>query len=174
MSSKNRKWSKDEDERLMNGIKAVYPEYWETVVKKYEQIRDFGKNDTKTTTAFITTTTAPTEDTSDSKKRRRPFGIKWKHVYEVVGTRTARQCEMRWNNHLDPFRIALDWTIEEEDRLYNLYQTFGEDWSAISKNYHARNVASLKHLWKTKHKQIEKRHQSRMFWSAAVDESLGY
>jgi myb proto-oncogene protein len=50
----------------------------------------------------------------------------WTRIAEKLNlSRTGKQCRERWQNHLRPNIKKGEWTVEEEDMIQNMYQTFG-------------------------------------------------
>jgi myb proto-oncogene protein len=54
----------------------------------------------------------------------------WTDIAEKVNDaldtdRSGKQCRERWQNHLRPNIKKGNWSIEEEEMILNMYQTFG-------------------------------------------------
>ena len=54
----------------------------------------------------------------------------------------------RYNNHLDPNLCRDSWTFEEEKRLYQLHDDYGNKWAVISHKlgqgrYHALKIEPI-------------------------------
>lgn len=58
----------------------------------------------------------------------------WTKISEFIGgTRTQAQCSQRWNRVINPQISRSGWTFEEEEKLLNLVEKFGDrKWSKIA------------------------------------------
>ncbi|KAG0269436.1 hypothetical protein DFQ27_003561 [Actinomortierella ambigua] len=57
----------------------------------------------------------------------------WHAVAARVPGRNAKQCMQKWQTDLDPQINRLPWTIEEDQRLVEAYQAYGNSWQQIAK-----------------------------------------
>lgn len=61
-------------------------------------------------------------------------GLKnWGKIAEKVPGRTSKQCRERWNHYLRPGVVKTPFSASEDKALKELYEIYGNQWSAISK-----------------------------------------
>jgi predicted RNA-binding protein len=68
---------------------------------------------------------------------------KWSVIAEHVPGRNGKQCRERYENHLKPTVKKGGWSEEEETKLQELHDKFGNRWSLISKHLPGRYVVWL-------------------------------
>lgn len=89
----------------------------------------------------------------------RKFGLdNWTVVADFVGNgRTRSQCSQRWFRGLNPALFKGPWTEEEEEKLANLVQEFGEkSWKRIAALFGNRSDVQCRY-----HFQQMQKHRSR-------------
>lgn len=74
---------------------------------------------------------------------------KWAMVAERLGTRTAKQCRERWNNHADPSINKDPFTDEENARILDMYRKFGSKWSEMARHLPGRPDNRIKNHYNT-------------------------
>lgn len=78
----------------------------------------------------------------------REHGAKnWRNLGIILPGRIGKQCRERWRNHLDPSINHSPWTQDEDSRLLELHQQFGNHWVQISKLMSNRSENSIKNRW---------------------------
>lgn len=75
-----------------------------------------------------------TESTWKAAKSLEGYEISWKHVSEMMTTRSSAQCRQRWVNYLDPRVCRKKWTLEEEQELICLFEKHGSKWAVIKEH----------------------------------------
>jgi hypothetical protein len=64
------------------------------------------------------------------------FGIlNWNLIAHKMQARNPRQCQERWNNHLNPSINTSEWTPQEDDLLLKKYEEIGSKWVRVSKYF---------------------------------------
>ena len=107
------KWSKQEDELLLNSVRQYGAKDWPKISTLV-----VGRNSVRLLLPKIPKTKHPND--------------------ERFITHTQKQCRDRWSNHLDP-RVKTDpWTSEEDDKIRDLHLQFGNHWSKIAKKLPGR------------------------------------
>jgi hypothetical protein len=71
----------------------------------------------------------------------------WTKLAKMLPGRIGKQCRERWMNHLNPDLCRDQWTDEEDARLINLHQEFGNKWSRIAEHMPGRADNMIKNRW---------------------------
>jgi hypothetical protein len=58
--------------------------------------------------------------------------------------RIGKQCRERWHNHLNPDIKKNRWTEEEDIKILELHQKYGNRWSEIARYLHGRTDNHIK------------------------------
>jgi len=74
-----------------------------------------------------------------------------------LNKRSAKQCRERWHNHLDP-EIRKDPIIDEEEKkVFQLHQKYGNKWAQIAGEMKGRTDNTIKnHFHSTLRRQLRK------------------
>jgi hypothetical protein len=80
---------------------------------------------------------------------------KWKEIEQRMPGRTARQCRERWNLYLALSASNAPWSLEDDLRLIQLYQSLGPKWVSLAKEFPARTPNNLKN----RHRQLQRKVQ---------------
>ena len=87
----------------------------------------------------------------------------WAKLALLLRGRTGKQCRERFKNHLDPNVSKLTWTEEEDNRLIDLHNKYGNHWAKIASCMKGRTDNSIKNRWNsTLSRQINKNNQHKM------------
>lgn len=68
---------------------------------------------------------------------------KLKDLYGIPG-KTGKQCRERWNNHLSHTVNSTTWTADEEIRLFEFQQQYGNKWSLLAEKLPGRPENAVK------------------------------
>lgn len=71
----------------------------------------------------------------------------WGIVAASVAGRTRKQCRERWSGKLNPELAKDPWTDEEDKKLKELHNKFGNKWALIAVHLSGRSPIMLKNRW---------------------------
>jgi hypothetical protein len=71
----------------------------------------------------------------------------WAKLAKLLPGRIGKQCRERWFNHLDPQISHGPWTQEEDQILLNLHEQYGNSWSKIASQMPTRSDNMIKNRW---------------------------
>jgi len=69
---------------------------------------------------------------------------KWAQAANFIKGRSGKQCRERWFNNLNPGVKKGNWTKEEDELIFDLYQKYGSSWSKIAKFIPGRTENAIK------------------------------
>lgn len=69
---------------------------------------------------------------------------KWTQASAYIKGRSGKQCRERWFNNLNPDVKKGGWTEEEDEKIFEYYQTYGSSWSRIAKLMPGRTENAIK------------------------------
>ncbi|OHS97486.1 Myb-like DNA-binding domain containing protein [Tritrichomonas foetus] len=71
----------------------------------------------------------------------------WAKLALILKGRTGKQCRERFKNHLDTSVKHSSWTQEEDNKLVELHNKFGNQWTKISSFFDGRTDNCIKNRW---------------------------
>lgn len=80
----------------------------------------------------------------------------WVTIAKHVQGRTSRQCRERWVNYLDPEVNKVSWTIEEDMKLQNLVEQYGQKWSRMVGHFDGRTDVMIKNRYTLIKRRIQR------------------
>ncbi|KAK8886019.1 hypothetical protein M9Y10_041478 [Tritrichomonas musculus] len=155
--TKNKRWTKEEDELLFSLVKKSDSINWhqiasnfpnkttQQVTERWEKVLDpelvkgsWTRDEDQTIINFV-----------------RENGCKnWTRLSSLLPGRIGKQCRERWRNHLDPNIKHTTWTDDEDILLFKLHNQYGNRWVKISSMMPGRSDNSIKNRWNSTLKKI--------------------
>ena len=151
VSSKNQKWSPEEDALL----KKIVSESEENVNWKAAESQFPGKTSqqiferwTKVLDPVLLKGSWTRQEDEIIINFVRIYGCKsWTKLAQMLPGRIGKQCRERWLNHLNPDINKGPWTPEEDQQLLILHEQFGNHWSKIAAMMPSRADNMIKNRW---------------------------
>lgn len=150
LTQKNKRdlWTNFEDSRLLDAVKMYGPGKWTLIAnfmatKGPKQCMHRYRNKL---VEGINTGKWTVEEDNKLVVGVSIFGVgRWSRISEHVGTRNDSQCRERYCNVLDPMIKRSKWTLEEDQKLMNVANAYGEgNWSRISVRIPGRTDAQCR------------------------------
>jgi hypothetical protein len=146
-----RRWTKDEDARLREGVKACGPKSWKKVSTDYlgdlrSEVQCLHRWTKVLKPGLVKGPWTDEEDAIILSCIDRGM-TKWSDIANCVPGRLGKQCRERWSNHLDPNLKKGHWSVEEDRLLVEAQSVLGNCWSRISKVIQGRSENSIKNRW---------------------------
>lgn len=69
---------------------------------------------------------------------------KWAQCANFIKGRSGKQCRERWFNNLNPDVKKGNWSKEEDELIFQLYQKYGSSWSKVAKFLPGRTENAIK------------------------------
>jgi len=86
----------------------------------------------------------PEEDQKLIAWVKREGPTKWAQAANFIKGRSGKQCRERWFNNLNPGVKKGNWSKEEDELIFELYQKYGSSWSKIAKYIPGRTENAIK------------------------------
>jgi myb proto-oncogene protein len=61
----------------------------------------------------------------EESKENEEEACKWSQIAESITGRSGKQCRERWHNHLRPDVKKGEWTVEEDEIIFNMQKSIG-------------------------------------------------
>jgi hypothetical protein len=141
------KWSNEEDERLIKAVIYMGAKNWENVAQYLE-----GKSSIQCKyrwskilkPGLIKGPWTVEEDKKLLDWVNKERTSKWSACAQLIKGRSGKQCRERYFNTLIPSVKKGNWTIEKDYILFNLFNSYGTQWSKINKFFTGRTENSIK------------------------------
>jgi hypothetical protein len=147
---KNMKWTKEEDDRLLQlmsdndrphyaSFSQLFPgktgqqvaERWDKVLNPQLMKGSWTREEDEIIINFV--------KANGTKK--------WQKLCDLLPGRIGKQCRERWRNHLDPAINHAPWTPEEDSQLIELHKEHGNAWVTIARRMKNRSDNAVKNRW---------------------------
>ncbi|CAD8186801.1 unnamed protein product [Paramecium pentaurelia] len=143
-TSQRKPWTPDED-RLLAELKKNKDYDWIEVARRIE-----GRNPSqcsqrwKRIKGFKLRRTWTTEEDEKLLELINVHNFNWCLISTFFKNRSGKQVREHYLNQLDPQINTSPWSIEEDKKIVELYQSIGGKWSVITKQLNSRSENSVK------------------------------
>jgi hypothetical protein len=147
-----KKWTSNEDSILKKAILYYGPKNWQQISYCLD-----GRNNSQCFHRWMKGINPKIRRDKWSNEEDLTLGIaltkiygfkKWSKIANHLPGRTDIQCRERWCNILDPSLEEVEWTHEEDLKLLNLNEKYGNKWSKIAKEFGNRTDNTCWRRWK--------------------------
>mmetsp|Transcript_22032 Transcript_22032/g.34008 ORF Transcript_22032/g.34008 Transcript_22032/m.34008 type:complete len:737 (-) Transcript_22032:615-2825(-) len=166
-----RRWTKQEDEKLCNAVKAVGTENWKEIAEVY--LAGHGRSEAqclhrwqKVLRAGLVKGAFTEEEDKIIIECMQQGGLTWMQIADRIPGRIGKQCRERWTNHLDPNLKKGGWSHDEDTILAEAQQRWGNAWTKIAKLLPGRAENAVKNRWNS----AFRRKKSAMFGKVPAEE----
>ena len=148
--TKNIKWVKEEDEKLMKiMLSNDHPNYSKLAEqfpgKTGQQIAE--RWDKVLNPELVKGSWTREEDEIIIKFVKENGTKNWRKLCDLLPGRIGKQCRERWRNHLDPNINHKPWTKEEDELLLKYHGMYGNKWVLLSSLIPKRSDNAIKNRW---------------------------
>ena len=159
-SSKKTIWTKEEDDLLRRMMSQTQTNSWSSIAKYFpnktpSQIS--GRWSKVLNPCLVKGSWTREEDETILNFVEKNGSGDWAKLALLLPNRTGKQCRERFKNHLD-FRLSHNpFKKEEDEKLIELHDKYGNKWTKISSFFPGRTDNCLKNRWNsTLKKRIER------------------
>lgn len=141
------KWSKEEDDNLIEAVNKLGTKNWKKVsalVQGRTPIQCLHRWTKILQPGLIKGPWVIEEDRRLIEWVKKEGPTKWSQCAEYISGRSGKQCRERWYNTLNPNVKKGNWTPEEDYHIFQLYSTYGSQWSKIAAYFKGRTENSIK------------------------------
>ncbi|KAH0795992.1 Myb-like DNA-binding domain containing protein [Histomonas meleagridis] len=149
-TSKNQKWSPEEDALLREIVSSQQSINWKSAEARFpgKTSQQIFERWTKVLDPKLTKGSWTRQEDEIIINFVAANGCKtWTKLASLLPGRIGKQCRERWFNHLDPNISRSPWTPEEDRILYKLHKEYGNHWSKISQHMPTRTDNMIKNRW---------------------------
>ena len=80
---------------------------------------------------------------------------RWSECAKIIVGRSGKQCREHWCNKLNPTLKKGNWTAEEDEQIFRLYQKYGTSWSRFEKFLPGRTENAIKNRFYSALRRLE-------------------
>lgn len=149
-SNKNQKWSVEDDERLAELVKGGGELDWPSIAANFptKTQQQVIERWTKVLDPNLTKGSWTGQEDQTILRFVEAHGKKsWTKLAELLPGRIGKQCRERWINHLDPDINHGPFTLDEDKRIIELHQIYGNKWAKIAAYMPNRTCNAIKNRW---------------------------
>jgi hypothetical protein len=150
ISTKAQKWTTEEDNLLTTFVKGKDKVNWNEIAKNFsgKSAQQALERWTKVLDPTLTKGSWTRQEDETITNFVKANGTKsWTKLAELLPGRIGKQCRERWINHLDPDINRGPWTAEEDAKVIELHNIYGNKWVKISAQMPHRSDNSIKNRW---------------------------
>lgn len=155
--TKNKRWTKEEDELLFSLVKKSDSINWHQIASNFpnKTTQQVTERWEKVLDPVLVKGSWTREEDETIINFVRDNGCKnWTRLSSLLPGRIGKQCRERYRNHLDPNINHSNWTDEEDILLFKLHNQYGNKWVKISSMMPGRSDNSIKNRWNSTLKKI--------------------
>jgi len=138
-----KKWKKEEDERLQEGVKRYGDKNWSKIAE-HVQTRDNKMrrqrwlHSLRPEMRVVKKGKWSKEEDDQLRELVKKYTCDGAKPWEMISKdmqykRNHKQCRERWMYHLNPNLRSGGWTAEEDDKLLELHRLYGNSWKKMTK-----------------------------------------
>jgi len=79
----------------------------------------------------------------------------WTLIAQELGGKRSKQCRERYHNHLQSNIKKGGWTDEEEEKIFELHNIYGNQWAKIAEHFPSRTDNSIKNRYNSMMRSIQ-------------------
>jgi hypothetical protein len=150
-----KKWTKEEDEKLIELAGVYHEKHWREISKRFNKknpLQCFSRY--KRIRPGIIKGSWKKEEDQLIIQLVEKHGKFWSKISKIINTRNGKQIRDRFINVLDPETRKGKFTDEEDRMLVLLYKTHGAKWATIAKEFKHRTADMVKNRF---HSSIKKK-----------------
>lgn len=142
---KGKSWTKEEDELLLLAVKMYNAKNWKLIATKVP-----GRSSTQCSQRWRRIQPYKNrfpwsiEEDNSLMELVQKYGQNWSIIASSLPGRTGKQVRERYLNNLDPLLNRSKFSLEEDEKIIELYVSLGPKWKEISKNFVGRTENMIK------------------------------
>lgn len=150
-----KKWTKEEDEQLIKFALQYKEKHWKEISEQFirkNALQCFSRY--KRIKPGILKGSWKSDEDARIIELVKKHGKVWSRISKILGTRNGKQIRDRYINVLDPGVKKGKFSLEEDDKLIELYLKHGSKWATIAKYFSNRTADMIKNRF---HSSVKKR-----------------